>query len=45
MDQCMARHYIAESRIAKLKALIIYEKISIKINIGNKINGDSGIKI
>lgn len=41
----MTCHNIALNRIAKLKALIIYEKISIKINIGNKIKGHSGIKI
>lgn len=36
---------LALKRIAKLKARIIYENISININIGNKIKGHSGMKI
>jgi len=36
---------LALNRIAKLNALIIYEKISINISIGNNIKGHSGINI
>jgi len=36
---------LALSRIAKLKDLIIYEKISMTIKNGNNAKGHSGIKI
>lgn len=36
---------LALNRIAKLKARIIYENISIKIKIGNNIKGQEGINI
>jgi hypothetical protein len=41
----MSSHNMALSRIARLNARIIYEKISINISIGNNIKGHSGIKI
>jgi hypothetical protein len=36
---------LAVNLIDKLKALIIYENISIKINIGNNAKGHLGINI
>jgi len=36
---------LAVNLIDKLKALIIYEKISISINTGNRANGHLGINI